>query len=112
MSLPARYLVAWGREDALSTTLDVAAQMTMPRKGILRNMYVRLTTQPGGILNTTFTVNVNGAPTALVVTIAGAATFGNDTLHQIPVVAGDIVTVIVAGTSGHVGFAGCEMEFA
>jgi hypothetical protein len=49
----------------------------------LKNLYMALTVAPGGATSYVFTVLKNGTVTTMTVTIAGAATTGNDLLHTI-----------------------------
>lgn len=60
--------------------------------GVIKNLRVVLNLSPGGGKHYDFTLMLNGAPSALTLEIADAATSGHDE-HEIDVVAGDIVSL-------------------
>ena len=59
--------------------------------GVIKNLRVRLNASPGGTDKYTFTLMLNGAPTALTLDIIGAATTGSDMVNEITVTGGDYV---------------------
>lgn len=59
----------------------------------LRNLFVNLSTIPGGGNARTFTVRVNGIDTPLALTISGFATSATNTGNFIPVVPGDRISL-------------------
>ena len=65
-----------------------------------------MNTAPGGATADVFTVRINGVNTAIVVTIAGAATTGSDTVHTATVNPGDKVTVQGTKTGAPAGAGG------
>lgn len=82
--------------NTLTGTLDWSSSSDRCRQvistgGKLKNLRVKLSGSPGAGTSYAFTLMVNGAPTALTLTIADAATSGADTTHEVDVVAGDLV---------------------
>lgn len=80
--------------DGPVTFVSTAANvyMTMPCAGTFSNFYVNRTgTDP--TYSITFTLYVNGANTALTMTIPKTATRGSDTTHSVTVAAGDSVCI-------------------
>ena len=63
----------------------------MTYNGTLNNLYAVLGTGPGG--TATFTVRVNSVNTALSVSMSGATTFASDTVDNVPVVTGDLISL-------------------
>lgn len=61
--------------------------------GVIKNLRVKLAGSPGGGKHYDFTLLLNGAPTALTLEIADAATSGSNMVNEIDVVAGDIVSL-------------------
>lgn len=59
--------------------------------GDFRNLAITLASAPGVGKSLTVTLQINGADTALTVTISGAATSGSDTTHVVSVSDGDTV---------------------
>lgn len=59
---------------------------------MLRSLYVKLVTAPGGAATRTFTMRKNNANTALAVTLTGAAATGNIT-NDVTYSQGDIITI-------------------
>ena len=73
------------------------------RAGTLRNLVCFIGTAAGGGQSQVFTVRVNGVPTALTVTLAGAGAanqIGNDLVNTVAVVAGDYVTMQIVTSAG------------
>ena len=61
--------------------------------GKIKDLRVRLDGSPGAGKSYDFTLMLNGAPTALTLEIADAATSGADTTHEVDVVAGDTISL-------------------
>jgi len=61
--------------------------------GVIKNLRFKLSGAPGAGKKYTFTLMLNGAPTALTLEIADAATTGNDMVHEIVVTGGDYVSL-------------------
>ncbi|MBA7697257.1 hypothetical protein ES703_105920 [subsurface metagenome] len=61
--------------------------------GKIKNLRVKLDDSPGAGKKYVFTLMVNGAPSALTLEIADAATSGADTTHEVDVVAGDLISL-------------------
>ena len=75
---------------------DNAASHLIPIDGLLRDLYASLAPAPGAGEQTVFVVIVNGAPTALTCTIAGAVAVANsDLVNVVPVNAGDTISIRV-----------------
>lgn len=66
--------------------------------GILRELRCRTQIPPGAGETYVYTVFLNGAPTALVVTIAGAVALNGFFLGAIPVVADDRITIRIVSS--------------
>jgi hypothetical protein len=67
----------------------------VPRPGTLRNLYVEHNNPGGTGATITYTVFVNGAPTAITIGLASTAAQAADTANSVGVVAGDRVRVVV-----------------
>ena len=73
-------------------------RQVVPTSGIIKDFYVKLNIDPGDAPDGfRFTVRLNGATVAqsLVVSIIADATTGNDLVHNLVVVAGDVVTMMI-----------------
>ena len=73
---------------------DVSAgtRSLVPRAGTVRNLYVRVSVDPGNTKTCVYTVMLNGVATALTCTITGNGTTSltaSDTTHSFAVVAWD-----------------------
>lgn len=89
--------------DFSSTYLSAAIPITVA--GTFRNMRVRIATAPGSGQSRSVTLYKNGAATALIVTIAGAAGFsGENSTDEVTVVVGD--TVAIRMDESHPGVSG------
>jgi hypothetical protein len=69
----------------------------MPRDGNIDHLFV-VHNQPSStpvIENVTYTLWVNGAATALTVTLASNASVNSDLVHSVPVNQGDLVSIQV-----------------
>jgi hypothetical protein len=67
----------------------------VPRAGTLRNLYVEHNNPGGTGATITYTVYVNGAPTAITVGLASTAAQAADTTNSVAVSAGDRVRIVV-----------------
>jgi hypothetical protein len=97
-----RYLPvsASGWDTGITTEGDVA--QVIPTSGTIKNFYVLIDNNPGGGSETyTFTINQNGSPTSLSVSIVGTSTSGFDTTagHDISVVAGDTLSIKITASN-------------
>ncbi len=79
---------SWTTSEVIGNNLTVC-----PTDGTLRDLYVELNDSPGAGDSFVFTVMKNGSPTGLVVTIAEAATTGNNTSDTVDVVPGDTLSI-------------------
>lgn len=99
------YLNSLDADEFTSSGYNVAennylCNYLVTRSGILRNLVVKSYQAPGGGQTYTYTVRVNGNPTAITCQIAGAGTVNaNDLVNAVRVVVGDRVTVQLV-TSG------------
>lgn len=98
-------LLMWGAKDVASTTMtrylfpfyDDSTAMTtavsfpMPVAGTIDRLIVRHNLPGGNGNDVVYTLRVNGAPSALAVTLASTATQGSDLVNSIPVVVGDLI---------------------
>jgi len=66
-------------------------EQCIPISGAISDLRIETNFAPGAGTSYVFTLRVNGAPSALTVTIANAATSGQDIVNSVNVVAGDIV---------------------
>jgi hypothetical protein len=73
--------------------VEPSAQLLMTYNGTLNNLYAVLGTGPGEGGLATFTVRVNGVDTALSVSMTSTTTFASDTVDQVPVVTGNLVSL-------------------
>jgi len=69
----------------------------IPSSGTLKNLYIKLTTAPGGVATWTYTVRKNGVNTALTLTISGANTTGN-VVSDVAFIAGDEIDIVITPT--------------
>lgn len=75
-------------------TTQFNARKVVSTSGKIKNLRVKLVTgSPGAGKSYAFTLMLNGAPSALTLTISGGATSGADTTHEVDVVAGDTVSL-------------------
>jgi len=90
-----RYLQVMGSLPGYST-IENNHREVVPTAGTIKNLYVELSAGPGVVDDAyRFTLRKNGVSQTLTVTITAGATTGNDTVHPIDVVAGDILTMMV-----------------
>ena len=97
-------IMGWAQN--LNATEDFMRQVC-PTGGTFKNFYVKLSADPGiDPDGYEFTLRVNmadsddGEGNPLQVTITADATTGNDTTHEIPVVAGNILTMKIVPLNG------------
>lgn len=84
---------------AAGLNVDFGQACIISAAGALDSMYVHLdANMTGG--SQIFTLMLNGATTALTVTIASGAAIGNDTTHTVNVVKGDYVSWQLDNTAG------------
>jgi hypothetical protein len=83
------YLV-YGDQD----TSEANTQIVITKDSVISNLTVRLTAAPGGTTSRTFTLRLNGANTALSVTITGAATTGSNTVDTVSVTQFDRIALL------------------
>jgi hypothetical protein len=90
----ALYLLPGYGADTVATSK--AIEMRAPRAGTLRNLHVRQNVFFGAFSETIFySLLKNGAPTGLLVSIAGTTNDGEDIVHTVPVARGDRLTILV-----------------
>lgn len=78
-------------------------RQVVPTGGTITNFYVKLNVDPGTAPDAyRFTVRLNGATVGQspIVTITAPATTGNDLAHNLVVVAGDILTMMIEPLNG------------
>lgn len=83
------YFPTVGISSAVISTDDRRQKIT--RAGAVKNAYIHLQAAPGVAKTRVFTLYLNNNPTAIVVTITGAAVDGSDTANSVAVVAGDYI---------------------
>ncbi|GAH23248.1 unnamed protein product, partial [marine sediment metagenome] len=75
-----------------------------PTAGKIKNLYVELSIDPGAAPDALrFTLRKNGVSQLLTVTIVADDTTGNDTVNEVTVAAGDILTMMVEPVSTPTG---------
>lgn len=87
-----------GRDtDGLAMTpTENEARQICPTSGTIKNLYVQLLFDPGTAPDAyRFTLRKNGVSQALTVTITADDTTGNDTVNEVTVAAGDVLTLMV-----------------
>ncbi len=92
----------------LSQGNEAINYQVIPTAGKIKNFYVQLSSAPGSGKSYVYTLRLNGANTALAVTLSGSSTTGNDTSDEITVAPGDRVGLLTtpSGTpsGGHLAF--------
>jgi hypothetical protein len=83
------YIMFGGTNNGTSESLRA---VPVPFTGLIKNLRVNMNLAPGAGKNWTFTLRVNGADTAITVTIANAATNGTDLTHVVSVTKGDLLS--------------------
>lgn len=81
-------------------TTEREVQSVAPCAGTIRDLRVQLFSDPGAGNSITVTLRVNGANTALTVTISDTTRYGEDLTHDVSVSAGDLLCYSVVPTSG------------
>jgi len=76
--------LAWNASEAI--------RVQLAQECVMRKLYVYLTIAPGVSKSYVFTLRQNAGASALTVTIADAATTGNDTAHDVSISDGDEVS--------------------
>jgi len=76
-------------------TDDTYYREICPCAGTIKNLYVKLTGAPGAGKSYTFTLCVNGTPSALTCTIADTDTTGSDVTNTVSVSAGGTLSLVV-----------------
>lgn len=89
---------------------NVGAGIIAPRAGKARRMYCRVNTAPGVGQSWTFQFFKNGAPTALAVTITGAATQSADLVNEVTVAQGDRLEVVPGSSVAPAADTACRVE--
>jgi len=95
-NIATEYGQVMGDSTNWETTEDLMRQV-VPTAGTIKNFYVRLNTDPGTAPDAyRFTVRLNGATVAQspIVTIVANDITGNDLVHELDVVAGDVLTMM------------------
>jgi len=93
-------IIGW---NGTLTDIEDRTKCAFPVAGKLKNFYVRLNQAPGAGKSFTFTIRKNGADTALVVTISGTDTVGQNTTNEIEIAVGDLVNIKIAPTNTPTG---------
>ena len=89
-----RYLNPGG---SVATLPELDARMRIPYTCTVRNLYVRSTLAPGAGETYTYTIYLNGAPTAITCQIEGAVDVeADDLVNIVAVAAGDELTLEIA----------------
>ena len=76
------------------------AEQVVASDGNLFNLSVVVSVAPGGADSYTWTLLLNGAPTALTASVVGAATTATDTTNVVAVTAGDLIAYEIVGSAG------------
>lgn len=91
-----RYMDPWGDlGDVAPTNGTTNARIVATRNGTIRNLYVRQGNPDGNGNDITYTVRVNGAPTAVTVTMASTDSQASDTTNSVAVSEGDNIDIEV-----------------
>ena len=80
-------------------TTESQFYQVIPTGGTLSDLHIELSGTPGAGNSYVFVLYVDGAPSALTVTINDAETSDNDTSHPISVTAGQVVSLSYIGVS-------------
>lgn len=78
---------------ATQSATETQSQLLINRTGTINNLHVYLGTAPGVGNSRTFTVNVNGSPTSLLLTLSNTTNQGSNTVDTIEVNSGDLLSV-------------------
>ncbi len=85
-----------GTTDSIRSTgsaTEAVEYFIAPTAGNMRNLYIHLDTAPVGATSYVMTLRVNGADTAVVATVAGAAVSADSGGNNVNVAAGDLITI-------------------
>jgi len=88
---------------AVYTAVENDHREVMPTAGTIKDLYVQLDADPGNAPDAyRFTLRLNGATVAqsLIVTITADDTTGSDLVHNLAVVAGDVLTMMIEPLNG------------
>jgi hypothetical protein len=89
-----RFLTPGRGGTAVTTVTTDINQLPAPRAGLLQNFFVRHNSTSGNGNNVVYTVLVNGAATAITVTLAtGAIGQASDTVHTVVIAQGDRISI-------------------
>ena len=92
-----RYLFPWHSDNQGETA---PTQYRFTRAGTLRNFRLRHNAPAGNGNDIVYTVRINNAATALVITLASTGTDGSDLVNSVVVAAGDLIDVEVTKALG------------
>jgi hypothetical protein len=95
---PLRLSAGWANVAALAAVVatDPLARFIVPASGTLRNFQVRHNSlDPNPAVPILYGVRLNGVPTPLSVTVNSNGTSGLDSVNTVPVLAGQLVEIIV-----------------
>ena len=76
-------------------------QIVIPCSGVIKQLYIKVDTSPGGSDTYIFIVRKNGIDQSLSTTLTGLNTTGNDIVNNINVSAGDLISIQRTGTSAN-----------
>lgn len=83
-----------------ASEFETDCYQAMPTNGTLKDLYVVLAGSPGADPDAyTLTLRKGGGDTTLTTTIVGPATSGHDTAHDVAVVTGDLVNMMIVPVS-------------
>ncbi|HEY5471190.1 MAG TPA: hypothetical protein VIK07_11760, partial [Bacteroidales bacterium] len=105
-----RYTTINGTITPTGTYASAGTSTIIWRNGIIKNLRVRVSGNPGSV-NNTLTLMVNGAATALSATLSGVTT-GNDLADSIIVNAGDEVSIRIVTGAGNAVLWSWALEFS
>lgn len=110
-STTTRFLYPWYDDDLAQTAV---IQYRVPRAGTLQNLRVRQNAPAGNGNLIVYTIRINGAATALLVSMMSTATDGSDLVDVVVVAAGDLIDIRVTkalATAGAVMDVSASVEF-
>jgi hypothetical protein len=102
-----------GSSGAMWSATETDKSFPMPTAGSFTNLYINLQTAPASGKSWTYTLMVNGSPSALTATVSNTATTANDTTHTVNVSVGDLVSLQItpSGTPTAAGTHGFGLSF-
>lgn len=84
-----------------SSAVENNVRSVCPTGGAIKNLYVRLAADPGTAPDAyRLTLRVNGASSTLTCTITADDVLGNDTVNEVTVAAGDVLTLMQEPLNG------------